>query len=144
MNEMEYIKIRDWPPDHAYEAYQKGYYVEAMQVLHGWIEAQARGLLMLIGSVHFSTKLADTWDSVDEMAYKDVIKALLAVGQITKQESAELLHINSVRNKMIHQIFKEPYEKIHHGFPKREYDQVFKRAMRWADTMREKNETIIE
>jgi hypothetical protein len=141
---MEYIRIRDWPPDHAYEAYQKGFYVEAMQVLHGWIEAQARGLLMLVGSVNFSTELADTWDSVEEMPYKDVVKALLALGQITKQESANLLKINSVRNKMIHRIFKEPYEKIHHGFPKPEYDRIFQEAMRWADRMREKNEAIIE
>ena len=144
MKDMEYIRIRDWPPDHAQEAYQKGYFVEAIQVLHGYIENQARGLLMLVGSVHFSANLSDTWDSVDEMPYKDVVKALLAVGQLTKQESADLLQINSVRNKMIHQIFKEPYEKIHHGFPKPEYDRVFQQAMRWAEKMSDKNEAIIE
>jgi len=143
MKEAEYIRIRDWPPDHAHETYEKGYYVEAIQVLHGWIEAQARGLLMLVGSVHFSTELADTWDSVDEMSYKDVIKALLAVVQLSKQEIVDLLRINSVRNKMIHQIFKEPYEKIHKGFLKSEFDLVFRDAMLWADKMREKNEDIV-
>ena len=141
---MKYIQIRDWPPDHAHEACEKGYFVEAIQVLHGWIECQARGLLMLVGSVHFSTDLAETWDSVDEMPYKDVVKALLAVGQLTKQESADLLQINSVRNKMIHQVFKDPHEKKHPGFPKAEYDRVFKQALQWADRMREKNEAIIE
>ena len=41
MKKMEYIRIRDWPPDHAYEAYKRGYFVEAIQVLHGYIENQA-------------------------------------------------------------------------------------------------------
>lgn len=144
MTDNEYIKIRDWPPDHARDAYNRGFFVEAIQVLHGWIECQARGLLKLIGSVHFSTDLDDTWDSVDEIPYKDIIKVLLAVGQITKNESADLLQINSFRNKMIHQIFKDPLEKIHYGVPKQEYDDIFKQAMHWADLMLEKNEAIIE
>jgi len=117
--------------------------VEAIQVLHGWIEAQARSLLTLVGSLHFNARLADTWDSVDEMPYKDVVKALLAVGQLTKEEAADLLRINAVRNKMIHQIFKDPYEKIHKGFPKHEFDKVFSDAMRWADRMCFKNEELV-
>ena len=84
MKEDEFIKIRGLPIDHAREAFQNGYYVEAFQVLHGYIEAMARGLLMLVGSVHFSTVPAETWDTVDEMPYKDIVKALFAVGQITK------------------------------------------------------------
>ncbi len=140
---MEYIRIRGWPPDHAHEAYEKGYFVEAIQVLHGWIESQARELLMLIGSIHFHTKLADTWNYVDEMSYKDVVKALLVVGQVTTEESADLLRINSARNKMIHQIFKEPYEKLHKGFPKPEFDRVFKDAMKWADRMSEKSDELV-
>ena len=144
MKEDKYIRIDGWPSDHAHEAYEKGYYVEAIQVLHGYIENQARSLLVLVGSVHFSTKQSETWDTVDEIAYKDVIKALLAVGQITKQESLDLLQVNSVRNKMIHRLFKEPYVYAHPGFPKEEYDRVFKQAMLWADRMREKTEEIIE
>jgi hypothetical protein len=143
MKEIEYIKINEWAPDYADNAYHEGYFVEAIQVLHGWIEIQARSLLMLVGSTHFSTKLSDTWDTIDEIPYKDVVKSLFAVGQLTKQELDELLLINSSRNKMIHQIYKDPYDKIHHGFPKDDYDYAFKRTMVWADKMREKNETII-
>jgi len=79
MNKNEFIKIRDWPPDHAREAYDQRYFVEAIQVLHGWIECQARGLLMLVGSVHFSTQIADTWDLVGEMPFKDVVKKTIGV-----------------------------------------------------------------
>ena len=143
MKKKEYIRIRDWPTDHAREAYEKGYFVEAIQVLHGWIETQARSLLMLVGNVYFSTKQAETWDSVNEIGYKDVVKALLAVGQITKHESSDLLQINSARNKMIHQIYREPYEKVHLGFLKSEYDRIFQQAMQWAERMSEKNENII-
>ena len=144
MKEDEFIKIRGLPIDHAREAYQNGYYVEAIQVLHGYIEIMARGLLILVGSTHFSTDMAETWDSVDEMPYKDVVKALLAVGQISKEETTDLLRINSVRNRMIHQLFKEPYEKIHNGFPKSEYDRVFQEAIAWAEKMGLKNLEIIE
>jgi len=144
MKNSKYIRIKEWPPDYAYKAYQKGYYVEAIQVLHGYIENQARSLLMLVGSVHFSTDLADTWDTVDEMSYKDVVKALFAIGQLNKREVTDLLQINSARNKMIHRLFKEPYEKIYEGFPIQEYDRIFRKATRWAIRMLQKNEKIID
>lgn len=143
MEKVKYIKISEWPPEYADKACQAGYFVEAIQVLHGWIENQARSLLMLVGNIHFSTKIAETWDAVDEIPYKDVVKSLFALGQISKKESEELLQINSARNKMIHQIFKDPYDKIHHGFPKDEYDRIFQHAMVWANKMREKNEAIV-
>jgi len=144
ISEMEYIRYRSSPPDHARKAYEEGYFVEAIQVLHGFIESQARALLMLVGRVHFGTQFSDTWDTTDEIPYKDVIKALLAVGQVSKQECADLLQINSMRNKMIHQIFKEPYEKAHPGLPKDQYDKVFQQALEWADLMGEKGDIIIE
>jgi len=139
----KFIRIKGSPTEYARRAYDTGFFVEALQVLHGWIECQARGLLMLIGSVRFNTVLAETWDSVDEISYKDIIKVLLAIGQITKEESIELIQINSTRNKIIHQIFKDPYEKTHDGFPKKEYDRVFQIALFWADKMIQKNEELV-
>jgi hypothetical protein len=98
---------------------------------------------MLVGSIRFSTDMADTHDSVDEMAYKDVVKALLAIGQLNKQDTEDLLWINSVRNKMIHSILKNPYDRPCNGFPKQEYDRVFQEAMQWIDKMLKKNEDFV-
>lgn len=139
----EFIKIDEWPPDYAQRAYDAGFLIEAIQVLHGWIECQARGLLMLVGSVHFSTDFADTWDAVDQMAYKDVVIALLAIGQFTKKDADDLLKINSTRNRMIHQVFKDPHEKQHDGFPCAEYNLVFKEALNWSQRILEKREALI-
>jgi hypothetical protein len=138
----EYIRIRNWPPEHAQKAYDSGFYIEAMQVLHGWIECQARGLLMLVGSVHFNTQFSDTWDAVDQMAYKDVMTALLAVGQLNKQDVDELMTINSTRNKLIHQYFRDPHEKEFSGFPRVEYDRVFSAALTWSDRLLTSRESM--
>jgi len=129
---MKYVRLDAWPPDHAKNAYEKGFFVEALQVLHAWIELQAKELLIQVGCVRFSTKYPDTWDSLDELDYKDVVRSLYAIGQLTEKELTELLSINSARNKMIHRIFKEPHQHFHRGFPEQEYERVFKAAMTWA------------
>jgi hypothetical protein len=141
---MEYIRIRDWPPEHASRAYDAGFFVEALQVLHGWVEVQARGLLIMVGSKHFNTPQSEIWDLVDQIPYKDVIKTLLVVGQVTKEEAETLLRINAVRNKLVHQIFKDPYEKRYEGIPRVEYDSAYKDARLWADKMLGKNEGLVE
>ena len=99
---------------------------------------------MLVGSVHHNRDLSETWDTLEPMPYKEVIRALFAIGQLSSTEYAELMHINAVRNKMIHQIFKEPYEIEHKGFPKLEYDRIVQRAEFWVERIREKTEEIIE
>lgn len=32
-------RFKEYPPDHAYEAYESNYYFEAVGVLHGFIES---------------------------------------------------------------------------------------------------------
>ncbi|SIS16506.1 hypothetical protein SAMN05878276_2752 [Aquipseudomonas alcaligenes] len=51
---------------------------------------------------------------------------------------------NSMRNKIIHQIFKEPYEDIHDGVPRAEYDAVFRRTLEQIEFFTRKNEDIVE
>jgi len=143
-NNQEYIRIREWPSKHALKAYNEGFYVEAIQVLHGFIENQARSLLMLHGAVKSGTDLSDTWDIVDEIPFKDIVKALFAIGQFSKDDLNELLQLNSLRNKMIHRIFKEPYEKEYKGYPKEDYDKLFESALQWSEKIMEMNEAIIE
>lgn len=141
---MEYIRLSRMPDEIATEAYNKGCFIEAIQVLHSYIENQSRSFLMLVGSVHFDAKLPDTWDLTDTIKFNDCIKILYILNQITKEEYNLHRSLNSLRNKIIHDYCKEPYEDIFKGIPKAEYDEVFNKTMDNLYFFSHKCEEIIE
>lgn len=116
---MEYIKPEKLPNELAIEAYESGHYIESIQLLHGWLENQAQEFLMLVGSVHFDSKLDDTWSVTDSLSFNNCIKALFILNQIDKDQYNEFREFNSMRNKIIHQIFRTPKEEIWKGIPKK-------------------------
>jgi hypothetical protein len=60
---MKYIKNTGKMPDElAMNAYENGFYIEAIQILHAWLENQAQSYVCLIGSVHFNSSMEKTWD----------------------------------------------------------------------------------
>ena len=140
---MEYIKNSGIPDEEAQRAYDDGYYIEAIQNLHGYIENQARSLLMLVGCVHFSAKQKETWDLSDTISLNDTLKVLRILNQITEEEFSKVKAFNALRNKIIHQYYKEPYEKVHLGVPKKEYDEVFHETLRQAHFFTSKCEAIV-
>lgn len=129
---MEYIKPRDNPDELARQAYRDGYYIEAIQLLHGWIENQSRSFLMLIGCIHFNADQKDTWDLTDTITLNDTLKVLRILNQISNDEFLHFRKLNSVRNKIIHQSFKEPYESTYQGYPKKDFDELFEKTVRQA------------
>ena len=139
----QFIKHSGDPQELADEAYQRGFYVEAIQILHAFLENQARSLFMLVGSVHFQANQKDTWDIADTFSFHDCLKALLILNQITKPEFDEFNKFNSMRNKVVHQIFKEPYDDIYLGLPKTDYDAVFRRTLEEIEFFTRKAEDII-
>jgi hypothetical protein len=140
----QHIRYRDDPKILAEQAYSQGFYVEAIQLLHAYLENQAQSLFMLVGSVHFKAEQEDTWDVADSFPFHQCIKALFVLNQITKDEFTEFSKFNSLRNKVVHQIFKEEYEYAHKGVPKEEYDTIFHRTLDQIDFFTRKNEDIIE
>ena len=140
----EYIKIKGWPSDHAEKAYRQGFYIEAIQVLHAWVETQARSFLMLVGSVHFKAKQRDTWELADTFSLNQCMKALFVLNHITKDEYDAFKQLNAMRNKVIHQIFRDPHDDVFEGVARSEYDRVYKATMAQADFFVRKNEEIIE
>ena len=140
---MEYINNRQWPTDRAKKAYDEGYYAEAIQTLHSWLEVICREMLGLVGSVYFKTKLSDTWDITDEISLSNILKVLFILGQITKEEYDGMQELNSMRNKIIHQMYKDPYEKEFKGIPKTEYDRVFNSSLEYCELLQEKNEKLV-
>lgn len=138
-----FIKHSGDPKKLADEAYQRGFYVEAIQILHAFLENQTRSLFMLVGSVHFQANQKDTWDIADTFSFHDCLKVLLILNQITKPEFDEFNKLNSMRNKVVHQIFKEPYEEIHPGVLKSDYDAVFQSTLEEIEFFTRKAEGII-
>ena len=88
---MEYINNRQWPTDRAKKAYDNGYFAEAIQTLHGWLESQSQEMLKLVGCRYFKTNLSDTWDITDEISLSNILKVLFVLGQITKEEYDKLI-----------------------------------------------------
>ena len=140
---MKYIKWKGLPDEAAKKAYEDGYYIEAIQNLHGYLENQARSLLMLVGCVHFESKQSEVWDLSDTISLNDALKVLRVLNQITDEEYSKFKRFNSLRNKIVHQFFKEPYEKQYLGVPKRDFDEVFQETQREVYFFTEKCEAII-
>ncbi len=140
---MEYIKWKEWPPDRAKKAYDEGYYIEAMQTLHGMLEIKCQELFMLIGAEHYKQKHAEIWDISNEIPFNMLLKVLFVLGQISKEEFDNLQSLNSIRNKIIHQMFKEPYEKEYLGVPKNIYDEVFNRSLEFTAIIEERIHKIV-
>jgi hypothetical protein len=140
---MEYIKSYGMPDEQAQKAYEDGYYIEAIQTLHGFIENQARSFLMLVGCIHFKSKQEETWDLSDTISLNDALKVLRVLNQISEEEFVQLKKFNALRNKIIHQIYKEPYEKEYLGVPKKEYDEIFLESKRQVYFFTRKCEEIV-
>ncbi|XWN36811.1 MAG: hypothetical protein ROO71_12720 [Balneola sp.] len=126
---MEYIRPNSTPDKLAVEAYENEHYIEAIQLLHSWLENQAQELLKLVGSGYFNAKLKETWDVTDTLSFNNCIKVLFILNQISRSEYDEFREFNSLRNKIIHQIYKEPYEKEFLGIPKQHYDKVYEKTL---------------
>lgn len=141
---MEYIKKKGVGAEAAEEAYKNGYYVEAIQTLHSFLEAQARSYLMLIGCVHFKAMHVDVWDMADTISFNDTLKVLRILNQISTEQHSEYKKFNSLRNKIVHQLYKEPYDKEYLGVSKKEFDEVFQETIKEAFFFTEKCEEIIE
>lgn len=130
----EYIKIKKWPADHAKDAHEAGYHIEALQTLHGWLEIKLRELFLLqrVGAVARSGKSTDwarAWNMTEELTLNNVAKALLIIGAIPQTTYDRINAFNRVRNNLIHRLFHDPYEKEYYGVRKDEYDQAFKEGM---------------
>ncbi|WP_040495092.1 hypothetical protein [Fulvivirga imtechensis] len=136
----EFIRIRNWPTDHAEKAYKDGNYIEALQVLHGWIESRFQELLHLYGVIDCKQDSEKIWDIVNQINFINSAKVLYILNILSENEYQQSVKFNSTRNQLIHKIFHEPYEKIYEGIPKKEYDNVFKQGLKLADIIQLKVE----
>jgi hypothetical protein len=140
---MEYIKWNEYPTVHATRAYGEGFFLEAVQVLHGFLEAKMRDLLMVSRHGNIKHGYQDVWDITQEMGFNVLARALLVSGKLTKAEYDELQRFNSMRNRVVHKFFWEPYAKDYKGVPKKDYDLVFQMGIRLVDQIDFKAGTVL-
>lgn len=91
MRKNEFIRIRDWPPDYAQTAYEKGNYIEAIQVLHGFIETKLQELLIMEGSK--SNEMKEIWDIANQISLVNSVKVLFIIGKLNKNEFENILFL---------------------------------------------------
>lgn len=125
----DFIKIKKWPAEHAQDAYDAGYYIEAIQTLHGWIEIKLREFLLL-QRIESKTETQDlnfgkAWDMTNELSLNQIAKSLFVSGALPEGTLNEILSFNRVRNNITHKLFHDPYENEYLGIPKAEYDKAF-------------------
>ncbi len=129
------IKIEIYPIDkHANSAYKRGHFVEAIQVLHGYLEMRMYEALMLLAPNTFSTKIKKIIDSCNEIPFREIVKILWILNYINDNERNELNALNKVRNEVVHDLFSDEKE-----ISKKKYDQIFKNSINLAKKMDNKN-----
>src|SRR4051794_6497366 len=94
---MDFIRSNGWPPEHAKKAYDAGYFIEAIQVLHGWIEAKLQELMM-VSSPRSEKGLAPIWDETLELSLIPLVRILTIQGILTDGKATDLRKFNSMRN----------------------------------------------
>ena len=140
-----YVKIPDWPPDHARQAYRDKYYLEALQTLHAWLECKLRELLLLqstvVGADHDSW--ARSWDLSNEFPLIQAAKALSILGAISQDELARIIDFNRVRNNIVHKLFYDPYNEEWKGVLKVDYDRAFKAGLKLCEQIEFKSGEVV-
>lgn len=140
----EFIKINEWPTDYAQAAYKRKHYIEAVQVLHGFIETKLQELLILTGTIDYKRKTSDVWDIANQISLINCVKVLYIIGQISQQEYEGILKFNSMRNQIVHKLFHETYEHGIKGVPKKDFDAAYNKGLALCDLLQRKTEDKIE
>ena len=134
--------IKGFPPDHAYEAYKKKYYLEAVGVLHGFIESQMRSIFQAHAIINLKNKDDKTWDIIEKIDFKSISIVLFALQLITKIQLDKLTALNGLRNEIIHKYFYEPFDGSYQGASIIKFASIFKPAYELSWIFNELNEEM--
>jgi hypothetical protein len=138
-----YIQIGYWPYDHAKKAYADGYFIEAIQVIHGCIERQLRELIFLQRAKpgpHENFDLA--YDSMLEIPLNLAVKILFIQKVISNKIRDRLITFNKARNNIIHKIYFDKASGNWHGYPKAQYDRAFNDGLKLIILLEDKVHTF--
>lgn len=134
--------LKKFPPDHAFEAYRKEYYLEAVGVLHGFIESQMRSIFHAYSTTVISNSDEAVWDINEKFDFKNLTNILFVIQIIKKNEYDELFSLNSLRNEIIHKYFSDPFNHNYSGASKKKFLSIFQPAYKLSWKLNELNEQM--
>jgi hypothetical protein len=134
-----FIRVDYWPHEHARRAYAKGFFIEAIQVLHGCVERQLRELIFLSASGQGSHEDYDSAiDSMFELPLHVVVKVLFIQKALSKTLRDRLMSFNKARNAIVHKIYFDSSRAGWQGLPKAQYDKAFHDGLALIEVLEEK------
>ena len=141
--ESQIITLKDFPPDHAYDAFQSGYYFEAVAVLHGFLEGQMKSLFHLHCISTCKSQIAETWDVNDKLTYIMLAHVLFVSNLINRNQYDILSSFNSIRNELMHRFYLDKYEGNNSGISKAKLTSIFKPAYNLLYEIMQKADNLV-
>ena len=135
-------RFKEFPPDHALEAFKKEYYLEAVGVLHGFIESQMRSILHAYSTTVINNSDEQVWDINEKFDFKNLTNILFVLQIIKRKEYDQLFSLNSLRNEIIHKYFYDPFDHNYIGASKKKFLSIFKPAYDLSWKLNELNEKM--
>ena len=135
-------RFKEFPPDHALAALKKEYYLEAVGVLHGFIESQMRSILHGYSTTVIDNSDEQVWDINEKFDFKNLTNILFILQLITKKEYTELFALNNLRNEIIHKYFYDPFDNKYIGASKKKFLSIFKPTYSLSWRLNEINEKM--
>lgn len=129
------IRFERYPPDHARHAHEKGFYIEALQVLHSWLEIKLQEWLLLGRHGNVRVPLKEVWATAFGLPLLQSAKALYVTGKMPKSTFDAVLKFNAMRNNVIHQIFRESYEDGAIFINVKDYDAALRIGLKLSDKL---------
>jgi len=124
--------------------YNSKNYIEAIQVLHGWIENKLQEILILTGANDHGSEMKTVWNIANQINLVTCVHVLFVLSQLSENEYQMIIKFNGLRNQLIHKIYNDPYEEINQGFPKEKYDEGYKIGIELADILQIKTELRLQ
>lgn len=140
----DFIRIREWPTEYAKKAYKRKHYIEAIQILHGFIETKLQELLILTGTIDYKKQALDIWDIANQISLINSVKVLYILGQVEQPNFQSILKFNSMRNQIVHRLFYETYNEGAKGVSKKDFDEIFNHGLLLCDFLQQKSEEKIK
>lgn len=139
-----FIKIPGYPPDHAQQAYRNGYFLEAIQTLHGYLERKVQELLLMqrVAKSELDESWPKAWDVSVEFTLNNAAKALFVIKAISEEELNKISKFNRVRNNLVHKLFFDPHDEKWQGVKREEYDKLFEIALELCEEIDSKSAEI--
>jgi hypothetical protein len=137
------IKLKEYPPEHAINAFKQEYFFEAVAVLHGFIELEMKSFFHLKAAKINKMPLSKAWDVNDKLSYIMLAHVLFVMNFISKDEYDTLISFNTIRNEIMHRYYSDKYEEGNKGISKVKLTSCFKSALRVVNKISREAESLV-